>query len=145
MTSLYKRANGPQFRMLAIVAGAVLNAAYHHPGKPVDKRFARSVAKRAVGTLSAQWAEVLAAPHPALSGAERDTFCHALRRKAQLARLCKRGPAKGYGRWPPIAFATAEISKRVGDARRAGQLEREMALIECLRIINRAVGRELTP
>ena len=53
--------NGPQFRMLRIVSGAVLNAAHHHPGHPVDRKFARGVAKRAVGVLTVQWPEVLTA------------------------------------------------------------------------------------
>lgn len=55
MATLYKRANDEQRVMLRIIAGAVRNAAHAH-GMTVDKemvRFARSVAKRAVGTLSA--------------------------------------------------------------------------------------------
>jgi hypothetical protein len=55
MATLYKRADERQQVMLRIVAGAVRNAAHAH-GMPVDRemmRFARSVAKRAVGTLTA--------------------------------------------------------------------------------------------
>jgi hypothetical protein len=63
MSSLWKRANPRQVKVLRIIAGAVLNAAHAHPGKLPDKVFARSVAKRAVGTLSAEWAGVLAAPY----------------------------------------------------------------------------------
>lgn len=52
MASLYKRATREQQQMLKIIAGAVRNTQHAH-GMPVDYRFARSVAKRAVGTLSA--------------------------------------------------------------------------------------------
>lgn len=66
MATLYKRATPAQRQMLRIIEGAVLNAHHAHPGCfPTDgrinqrpditiERFARSVAKRAVGTLSAQ-------------------------------------------------------------------------------------------
>ena len=59
MVSLYKRATPRQHQTLRIVAGAVKNAAHaHHLDLP--RSFARSVAKRAVGTLTAQWPNVLA-------------------------------------------------------------------------------------
>ncbi len=61
MSTLWKRASGAQEWMLVIVAGAVINAAHSHPGKMPDKQFARSVAKRAVGTISAHMPELLAA------------------------------------------------------------------------------------
>ena len=64
MATLYKRANGPQRRMLKIIEGAVKNAADAHPEFNYSPKLARSIAKRAVGTLSAQLAEVLAAPMP---------------------------------------------------------------------------------
>ncbi len=52
MASLYKRATKEQQQMLRIIAGAVRNAAHAH-GITLEKNFARSVAKRAVGTLTA--------------------------------------------------------------------------------------------
>jgi hypothetical protein len=49
-----------QRRMLRIIEGAVINAHHAHPESNTKiEYFARSVAKRAVGTLSAQ-VEVLA-------------------------------------------------------------------------------------
>src|SRR6185437_14938501 len=62
MTTLYKRASPQQAQALRIIAGAVLNTNDAHPGKyqGIDARFARSVAKRATGTLFAQMADVLA-------------------------------------------------------------------------------------
>jgi len=61
MSSLYKRATPMQRRMLRIIEGAVINAHHAHPmGMAEIERFARSVAKRAVGTLSSQLDDVLA-------------------------------------------------------------------------------------
>src|SRR5258708_34171493 len=60
MTTLQKRATPSQFRMLRAIAGAVDNAAHAHRLE-MPKHFAHSVAKRATGTLTAQWPEGLAA------------------------------------------------------------------------------------
>ena len=55
MASLYKRANAQQRRILRIVEGAVKNAADHHPEFTCfSPQLARSIAKRAAGTLSAE-------------------------------------------------------------------------------------------
>lgn len=68
MATLYKRASRIQMRMLRIIEGAVRNTLDAHPDiciydeqGPIDhNRFARSIAKRAVGTLSSQLDDVLA-------------------------------------------------------------------------------------
>ena len=60
MSSLYKRANPIQKQMLRIIEGAVKNAHDAHPDIKDINLFARSVAKRAVGTLSAQMQRELA-------------------------------------------------------------------------------------
>lgn len=60
MSTLLKRSTPPQFRMLRAIAGAVDNAAHAHKLE-IPRHFAHSVAKRATGTLTAQWPEVLAA------------------------------------------------------------------------------------
>jgi hypothetical protein len=86
MASLYKRASGPQQRMLKIISGAVMNAAHAHPEYNINAQFARSVAKRAVGTLSAQMVETLAAGTP--SGTDRHYASNAVgseRHDASLA------------------------------------------------------------
>lgn len=55
MATLYKRADKIQARMLRIVEGAVHNALHAHSHKEIsNERLARSVAKRAVGTISSQ-------------------------------------------------------------------------------------------
>jgi hypothetical protein len=60
MVTLSKRATPSQDRMLRIIEGAVLNA-FDSKGMRRNPVFARSIAKRAAGTLSAQWPEVLSA------------------------------------------------------------------------------------
>lgn len=60
MTTLYKRATPSQAMILRIVEGAIKNTCDAH-GIEFDPKFARSVAKRAAGTLSEQIPAVLAA------------------------------------------------------------------------------------
>lgn len=60
MSSLYKRATPIQRRMLRIIEGAVRQAHDSHPDMTDMNKFARCVAKRAVGTLTAQMPDVFA-------------------------------------------------------------------------------------
>ena len=53
MSSLYKRASPPQELALRIVEGAIAQAQHAHPEIEVAPRYRRSIAKRAVGLLSA--------------------------------------------------------------------------------------------
>ena len=59
MPTLRKRATRSQMRMYRAIAGAVRNAAHAH-GVSLPFGFDESVAKRATGTLTSQWEEVLA-------------------------------------------------------------------------------------
>ena len=95
MASLYKRAAPAQERLIRIVEGAVLNAADAH-SIPRDPWLARSIAKRAAGTLSSQWREVLAVnTRPSETGAVSGVRkCRACERRAHLAMLRVR---KRYG------------------------------------------------
>ena len=52
MTTLWKRATPAQRLVYRIIAGSVRNAMHSH-SIPIDPSFARSVAKRATGTLTA--------------------------------------------------------------------------------------------
>ena len=62
MASLYKRATPSQHFILRVVEGAVQNAQDAHPEMArIPPKFTRSIAKRATGTLTAQWPDVLAA------------------------------------------------------------------------------------
>ena len=61
MASLYKRATPAQHLVLRMVEGAVKNAFDVHPqGSCSVEYLARSIAKRAAGTLTAGWPDVLA-------------------------------------------------------------------------------------
>lgn len=61
MVSLYNRASPIQRKMLRAIEGAMINAMHAHPEEAeISPRFRRSIAKRAVGTLSALLPEVLA-------------------------------------------------------------------------------------
>jgi len=61
MATLSKRATPAQTQLFRIIEGAVKNATDAHPGWDIDPRFASSIAKRAVGTVTAVWPELLAA------------------------------------------------------------------------------------
>lgn len=60
MTTLSKRATPRQTKVLRIIEGAVLNAGHAHPEWKISPVMARSIAKRASGTLTAAWPDVLA-------------------------------------------------------------------------------------
>lgn len=101
MASLYKRATPAQARMLRIVAGAVMNAAHAHPEVIIPESFARSVAKRAAGTLTAQWPEVLAA-NCTLSESGGRQITNDLARGADLLKPSAKGSADGSHRRSPL-------------------------------------------
>lgn len=133
MATLWKRANGPQYRMLKIVSGAVLNTANAHPGVLPDKNFARGVAKRAVGTLTAQWPEVLAASESP-SGKREGSLKASRRRRSNTqateGRANLREPA-------PFTALCKRLGSKVAPLRAAGDME----AVDCL---NRAI-KELAP
>ena len=60
MASLYKRATPSQARLLRIIEGSIRDAAHAHPEIELGPKLRRSIAKRAAGTISAQWPELLA-------------------------------------------------------------------------------------
>lgn len=134
MTTLYKRATGPQQRMLKIVSGAVLNTAHAH-GASIDRKFARGVAKRAVGTLSANWADMLAARATAPSGLAGTIFS-ASENGAQLDKR-REGTPKQRRRPLGLILFNREVSSLIGAAKIAGQHDRAQALIDCMRIMDR--------
>lgn len=68
MASLYKRATPLQVFLLRIVEGAVRNYAHHHPEIVLTETAARSIAKRAAGTLCQHIADGrLAVPNQTVS------------------------------------------------------------------------------
>lgn len=67
MATLWKRASRNQMKLLHAVYGAVINEADAH-GRIRNETQARSISKRAVGTISALWPDVLVAASSPLSG-----------------------------------------------------------------------------
>lgn len=61
MVTLSKRSTEAQNQLFRIVEGAIENAIHAHPDWAIDPRFVHSISKRAVGTATAVWPELLAA------------------------------------------------------------------------------------
>lgn len=120
------------------VAGAVKNAAHGHPNWPLDKTIARSIAKRATGTLTAGWRDVLAAaPSERAEGALSPTRPP---RGRSLQGRVKRGASvrdtvQRVGRCSPLRLLHNKIGAMAAAAKYTGQPERAAILIEVLRVI----------
>lgn len=140
MTTFINRANPRQRKVVRMVAGAVNNVVHVHPEWKIDDpRLANSIAKRAAGTLTAGWPDVLATPRVAssemvvcvdtvgppppphsgsvASSPSRRTASHLTRRRA------------------PLRVVAAAVGRLAGPAKRAGHTARYEALVEALRII----------
>lgn len=153
MATLYKRATPRQRELLRIIEGAVFNTADAH-GQKRDMKLARSIAKRAAGTLSSRWERVLAAEHSPPSRGERATkAAHSLGRSL----TCPKGrePTIGnnggiatarYGktrrmsshksRRHPLQILIARISKNMRLVRATGDKSKIDAYIDILRMID---------
>ncbi len=151
MVSLYKRATPSQRKILRIVEGAVLNEADAH-GRQRDEVQARSIAKRATGTLTAQMRSVLAvALAPSKSNvvpaspnnvATADLISKDQPVGAQVMKhpttpqhhRGSRGPSQ-LSRRSPLMKLWKQISVQVRDLKRSGQTERAEAYIDVLKMI----------
>lgn len=133
MASLYNRATPQQARILRAVEGAVKNAADAHPEIQISPRHRRSIAKRAAGTLTAQWPAVLAATGPSGKSAVATTTGDA--RSAQSARSASRG-AENLAIRVPMRRLIRLISQEIGPLKREGRMERAEAFIDVLRMIH---------
>lgn len=152
MATLYKRATPAQYKLLRVVEGAVLNTFDAH-GLPREPVMARSIAKRAAGTLSACWPEVLAA---ASLPSERSglQLVQPSARSAQVslpidaAHLAKRrsvGPlsdsaatrrgASKLSRRSPLTRLWRQLSVQMRDIHRSGNVERYKAYQDVLKAI----------
>lgn len=133
---------------MRIVAGAVINAAHGHPEVQIGPQFARSVAKRAAGTLTAQWPDVLALPAAYAGAPEAQSGCtlnhsgalasHALRGQESRASQTEKAPrGKGERRSrPSLRF----LHNALGNAAMRARREGDAALLADLRTALRAVG-----
>lgn len=140
----HERASRYQAQLYKVIAGAVINTVHAHPKWKIDKRFARSIAKRAAGTLSAQWPEVLAVEP---SDSDRIAFVKPVAPdlRAYDARklgLCERLVNSHNGRVshvrhsPILKRLKKTVGRMAGDARRDGLPERTSAIIDVLRLID---------
>lgn len=154
MSSLYNRASPAQGRVLRIVEGAIKNAADAHSEIKVSPRLRRSIAKRAAGTLTAQWPDVLAAtrsewgPFLQAKPSER-SWAKSLRspRARALARftearavgnrLSMSGEAGGsvVETLPLLDIAGTALRACAGPIRKAGDDELYEAIVAVLRLL----------
>lgn len=135
MTSLYKRATPSQARILRAVEGAVKNVSDHHPDFKYNPRLARSIAKRAAGTLTAQWPDVLAAVTRPSDRTDADSSSSARRPAPQLDQAMAIRGASHPSRRSPFPELWSALVKLVGAAKKNGDKVRADALIDALRII----------
>ena len=130
--------------MFRIIEGAVNNAWHAHPRWPFDPRFAKSISKRAVGTLSAALPEVLAAHTPsaepgddAVSDRHRDQGPQAIVGPEVEGAAVSLSPR----RRSPLLKLHMAVGKMAARAKRDGKDETVDALIKVLQLI----GYELKP
>ena len=159
MVTLSKRATPSQQRILRIIEGAVLNAADAHQIKR-DERMARSIAKRAAGTLSSQWPDVLAANmRPSVSGSSGDFQCRACERREHLTAIRARRErvkqrtydakadslitaAQGGGllppnKQPPLLELWRRLKREMWHISRSDDQSKYLAYVDLLRMIDK--------
>lgn len=149
--TLYKRATPPQARILNIIEGAIKNVA-DKSGREFDLRYARSVAKRACGTLTAQWPEVLATvvPPPGWESKAQlsdamipTTICQGTPRSepSHPAKRAKAGRSQ-FTRPSPLRLLERDIARQMRDIKNSGNVERAAAFIDILRLISALRNKE---
>lgn len=134
MATLWKRATPSQYVVLRIIRGAVLNV-YDHHGMVRDKFFARSVAKRAAGTLTAQWPEVLAAKHQRRQNALEVNRPTSHAQGPEYVTGYLKGDRHSSLRRSPIYLIWKEIASTMWRVRTQGTPEEYAACIKLLRLL----------
>lgn len=141
MATLWNRATPSQYRMLRAIAGAVRNAAHAHQIE-MPKTFARSVAKRATGTLTAQWPDVLAAT----ANRRQNSSCARLVSRELRGSDLSRGPSKGDRlgllRRSPLRFIWNHYAAGMWKIKHEGTQEQYDEYVRVLQLLNQA-QREL--
>lgn len=134
MVTFYKRACPSQKMVLRIVEGAVKNASDAHPEIEISPQHRRSIAKRAAGTLTAQWPDVLAAREPSESdGVLSGSKTH--RRSSQLVPATGREASHDHQRFP-LRRLISMISRPIRGLKESGQDERAEAFVDVLKMIH---------
>lgn len=137
MTSLYNRATPSQRRILRAIEGAIKNTCDAHTELQISPQHRRSIAKRAAGTLTAQWPEVLAAagrPSSESSGAPNPTRTPP--RSSELVTAAARRALR-LAKRPPWQRLISELSRPIKGLKDAGDLDRAQFHIDVLRAIHR--------
>lgn len=139
-----------QKQIYRAIAGAVRNAAHGHPNWPLRHEMARSIAKRATGTLTSQWREALAA-----KPSESADFSLVRRKEGQICgsrpteRKSKGSVAEtsrvGAKRRSPLRLLHNHLGALVKEAKHEGRTERVEALQDALRLLDRISRGEAVP
>lgn len=138
MSTLYKRATPAQVVLLRAIAGAVRNAHHAHPHWQLDRSAPRSIAKRAVGTLSAMMPSVLA---PFGSSCCSDHVGHYGRGKSAVTlQTADRGRSQLRGP-SPLSTLHRDVGKLISAARKDGRNEAMESLVIVARLIGKMRGQ----
>lgn len=140
MTTLYRRATPSQRVLTKIIEGSIKNALDSHPGKrEFTVNMVRSITKRAVGTLTANWPDVLAAKDYFLALSERARGLM-LRgpspSKSKRLTASKRGASQAGSRRSPLLKLHKDISRQMRFIKDSGNAERAQAMIDVMRMIS---------
>jgi len=143
MATLYKRATPSQAMILRIVEGSIKNACDAHKSE-FNPYLARSIAKRAAGTLTAEFPAVLAAkPSEKLGLATSFVMANRAARKAQLVEpsdgsKLTRGQKAERSKCPkasPLRSLEKYLFQQMRGIKARGEIEKANAFIEVLRKI----------
>ena len=118
---------------MRMIEGACRNARHAHPNWDFDPRLEKSIAKRATGTLTAGWAEVLAAK-PSVSVAEQLPSGDGPQERKPLGPTSVKPAQRAIGLRGRTRLIHNRIRAMAGEARRAGNIERLNALADVLRL-----------
>jgi hypothetical protein len=128
--------------MLRAIAGAVENTSHAHK-LALPENFARGVAKRAVGTLTAQWPDVLASATVIWRQEQgRDTYVSRALRGSEVMESLAKGGRLRLLRRSPIRAIWYMYAKRMFKIRRQGTEEEYQTHCRILRLLDQA-QREL--
>ena len=142
MTTLSKRATPSQRRILRAVEGAVKNVADAHPEHRLTPNIGRSIAKRAAGTLTAQWPDVLAAKAIRRQDGSRDGLISRDPRGSDLRKGRSEGDRLRLLRRSPLRFVWNHFASGMWKIKREGTPEQYAAYVRVLKLLDEA-QREL--
>lgn len=137
MITLANRATLRQQKVMRIINGACRDAANAHPEWKFEPHWARSISKRATGTLTASWPEVLAMPqalserahHPARPD-DRSGGHGVTGNSPWLGRA-----SRSLKRSPALSYIQRSIGALAGEMKRSGDQAGATALVEALRLV----------